>query len=182
MNMHLDLPSPAKRRAPVREAMLAAITSGHDCASCSGPCCTFRHNTMQITPLEALDIVRHLRATERHTRTMREHIETFVHRFDLSATPGDGRRALRKSYTCPFHTPGPQGCSIHPDHKPPGCLAFNPERAGLTEGGACASDLCALEKRQALFGEAEAQANTALQRPWQKAPIPVAVLEMWEEN
>lgn len=159
--------------------MLDLVDTGIHCGNCSGPCCTFRHNTMQITPLEAVDIVRHLRQTERWTDDMRERLTATVKRYDLNTLHGDGRRALRKSYTCTFHTPGPMGCSLHADHKPPGCLAFNPQRPGLTEGGDCASDLNALQEREDEHAEYEDAANAAIGLPWKKAPIPVAVLALW---
>lgn len=173
---------PAERRAIVRAHMQSLIDAGKHCGACSGPCCTFRHNTMQITPLEALDIVRHLRATDRHTDAMRERLRASVKRYNLDAVSGDGRRTLRKSYTCPFFTPGPMGCSIDPDHKPPGCLAFNPVRRGVTDGGDCRSDLAVLERRSAAAADFEDAANTALGFDWIKAPIPVAVLALWNHH
>lgn len=175
-----ERPSPAERRALVREHMQALIDTGKHCGACSGPCCTFRHNTMQITPLEATDIVRHLQATGRHTDAMRSRLVSSVERYDLAALPGDGRRALRKSYTCPFFTAGPRGCSIDPDHKPPGCLAFNPVRTGVTEGGDCVSDLGVLERRQSAHARFEDTQNERLDFYWIKAPIPVAVLAVWD--
>jgi len=175
-----ESPSSAERRAAVREHMQALIDVGNHCGACSGPCCTFRHNTMQITPLEAIDIVRHLYETGRHTEAMHSRLVASVERYDLAALPGDGRRALRKSYTCPFFTLGPRGCSIDPDHKPPGCLAFNPVRPGVTEGGDCASNLAVLERRQSTYAGFEDARNEALGFAWSKAPIPVAVLALWD--
>ena len=96
---------------------------------------------------------------------------------------GDGRREMRKTYTCPFYTPGPTGCSIHPDWKPYGCLAFNPRRPGVTSGGHCASDQDLLLKRET---GGEAETNTALREQhkldWSTAPLPIALRDWWQRQ
>lgn len=140
---------------------------GIHCGSCSGVCCTFLANSMQITPLEAEDLREWLIQQNRWTPELFEQLAATVTRFRLDRELGDGHRSLlRRTYTCPFYRPGPAGCSIAPTHKPYGCLAFNPRRPNLTEGGDCVSDPGLLE---------DLQASSA-----KKAPIPIALLEMAE--
>ncbi|HAZ11312.1 MAG: hypothetical protein A2X86_20460 [Bdellovibrionales bacterium GWA2_49_15] len=45
---------------------------------------------------------------------------------------------LRRHYTCPFFTDHQLGCSIPPEFKPLGCLAFNPTEP-LGKGQTCKS-------------------------------------------
>lgn len=106
-------------------------------------------------------------------------LQETVSRYRLDLETGDGRRAIRKTYTCPFYTPGPRGCSIDRRHKPYGCLAFNPRVGGQTEGGDCASsqkDLAAREKEFPGEEEANRRVREEWRLNWETAPIPVALL------
>ena len=87
-----------------------------------------------------------------------------IRKYRLDQDVGDGRRSLRKTYTCPFYSGSRHGCTIAPTHKPTGCLAFNPRSPGLTEGGDCASDTRLLSQ------EPPDDAD--------KHPIPVALLNL----
>ncbi|MCC5850055.1 MAG: YkgJ family cysteine cluster protein [Verrucomicrobia bacterium] len=175
------LAPPAERRANLRDHMRARHEAGNTCAACTGVCCTFVANSMRITPVEALDMKNRLISEGRWTPELFATLTKTVERYGLDRETGDGRRSLRKTYTCPFYTPGPRGCSIHPDHKPYGCLAFNARRPGITEGGDCASSIHELENREAAFPN-EAAHNLALKTQhrlyWDKAPIPVALLAL----
>lgn len=182
----MSAPSPRARRALIRDDMRERVSAGQHCAACSAPCCTFRHNTMRITPLEAVELRDWLIGQNRWNETTRERLQACTERFDLANEVGDGRgQALRKSYTCPFFVPGPQGCTIDPDHKPYGCLAFNPRRSGVTEGGDCASDVTLLEQRDATWSEFETAQNAALQAAHnlpEKLPIPVMLLALPDDT
>ncbi|MEX2607149.1 MAG: hypothetical protein WD708_07355 [Kiritimatiellia bacterium] len=157
--------SPAARRAGLLTAMREQADQGTHCGSCCGVCCTFLANSMQITPLEAEDLRDWLIQEGRWTPELFDQLVANVTRFRLDRDLGDGRRSLlRRTYTCPFHQPGPKGCTIAPTHKPYGCLAFNPRRPGLTEGGDCDSNTGLLENLQAPSSP--------------KAPIPVALLRL----
>jgi Fe-S-cluster containining protein len=148
---------------------------GWSCAACTGVCCTFVANSMRISPVEALDLQRHLASQGRWTPELLDTLRDTVTRYRLDHDAGDGRRSLRKTYTCPFHTPGPRGCSIHPDHKPYGCLAFNARKPGITDGGHCASAQDILRQRETAF-PAEADHNRALASDPSPLPIPLALL------
>jgi len=175
------LPSPAERRAPLRAHMRQLAEVGKTCFSCCGVCCTFVANSMRITPVEALDLKRRLQSEDRWTPELLDTLRDTVRRHRLDQDAGDGRRRLRKTYTCPFFSPGPRGCSIHPDHKPYGCLAFNARSPGITEGGDCASARDLLLAREAASPE-EASANTALRArlslDTETDPIPLALLNI----
>ncbi|MDA3873516.1 MAG: hypothetical protein PF795_06115, partial [Kiritimatiellae bacterium] len=141
--------APATRRAALLAAMREQADQGSHCGSCSGVCCTFLANSMQITPLEARDMRDSLMQQGRWTRELFEQLADTVTRFRLDRELGDGRRSLlRRTYTCPFYQSGPTGCSISPTHKPYGCLAFNPRKPDLTAGGDCASSPNLLENLQ----------------------------------
>lgn len=169
------LPPPAERRAVLREHMRELEGKGWSCAACSGVCCTFVANSMRITPVEAWDLRRWLESRGRWTPELIASLRECVSRFRLDQDAGDGRRSLRKTYTCPFYTNGPRGCSIHPDHKPYGCLAFNARRTGVTEGGHCASAQDLLRERENAFPEEAAANQTPGTDPAPRA-IPQALL------
>lgn len=169
------LPPPETRRALLRSHMHDLSAKGWSCAACTGVCCTFVANSMRITPVEARDLHRWLESQGRWTPELTDTLRDTVTRYRLDHDAGDGRRSLRKTYTCPFHTPGPRGCSIHPDHKPYGCLAFNARKPGITEGGHCASAQDLLQQREDTFPQESAhnRAHTPDPTP---LPIPLALL------
>lgn len=92
---------------------------------------------MRIDAAEARLIVAHLERAPEDLGHWRNRLESAVERFGLGRPEaGDGRRSLaRRRYTCPFYEA--PGCALPFDVKPLGCLAFNPRRAGLTDGGDC---------------------------------------------
>lgn len=169
------LPDPAHRRARLREHMRELENKNWSCAACSGICCTFVANSMRISPVEAWDLRRWLESQGRWTPGLIRTLRECVTRYRLDQEAGDGRRTLRKTYTCPFYTHQRQGCSIHPDHKPYGCLAFNARRPGLTEGGHCASAQDLLQERENAF-PIENRINRTLTPDPAPKPIPLALL------
>ena len=159
-------PDPETRRFALIEDMKARSARGIHCGECVGVCCTHLANSMQITREEAEDIRDYLIRKDRWTPALIGKLRETVQRYRLDHEVGDGRRSMRKTYTCPFYAGGNLGCTISPAHKPYGCLAFNPRSPGLTEGGDCASDPSLLEPFAV-----DAQ---------EKEPIPVALLK-WTE-
>ncbi len=175
-----QLPGAPERRQVLIDDMTARASTGHHCSACSGICCTFVANSMKISPVEARDLRRFLEREGRWTDELRNNLQDTVQRFRLDREVGDGRRSLRKTYTCPFYRPGPQGCSISRKHKPYGCLAFNARAPGITKGGNCASSQNLLEKRADLF-PSELLENERLKKEWgwyqDTLPIPMALLQ-----
>jgi hypothetical protein len=169
------------RRAPLLAAMQSAAAAGRSCAGCSGLCCTSVANSMQVTPLEALDLYLWLLAEGRWDEALVATLHDCATRYGLDRPPlGDGRRVFsRRHYTCPFFVGGARGCSVSRHAKPYGCLAFNSRRAGVREGEDCGSDQPLLEARESVEA-GEAQANGALQATlagaWDKRPLPTALL------
>ena len=124
---------------------------------------------MQITAAEASDILRYLQETGLWTEELTERLRTCVreYRLDVDLPRFGSRPNLRRTYTCPFFSAGPRGCSLPREVKPYGCLGFNPVKAGargLEDG--CRSD-------QGLVAEMAPP-------PVVKAPIPLAVLAAQE--
>lgn len=169
------------RRAPLLAAMQSAAAAGRSCAGCSGLCCTAVANSMQVTPLEALDLYLWLEAEGRWDEALVATLSDCATRFGLDRPPlGDGRRVFsRRHYTCPFFVGGARGCSVSRHAKPYGCLAFNARRPGIREGEDCGSDQALLEGREGA-DPAEAQADEALRATlpgaWDKRPLPTALL------
>lgn len=170
-------PPAPERRALLLDHMRARAERGHHCAACSGVCCTFLANSMRITPVETRDLRAYLEREGRWTPELLNRLRDTVRRYRLDRDVGDGRRTLRRTYTCPFYRPGPKGCSISRRHKPYGCLAFNPRTADQTEGGNCASDQDLLHR---LDTPEEAAENQRLRQTWNwpadTLPIPAALL------
>ncbi len=157
------------------------------CFTCPGTCCTFQANSMQITPIEALEILSSLNSDqwneeekESFKKRMMENITT--HRLNVEIYTGKKHSAdLRKTYTCPFFMNGSKGCGLSRGSKPYGCLGFNP-RAFEDNGKSCSSNTDILEKREDLFATKEVTANQKLRDElkmyWIKQSIPQALLDV----
>ena len=158
--------SPRERRAALLDNMTQLGSQGIHCGSCSGQCCTSKLNSMQISRLEAEDLIEFLRASGRLDDTLSATLRQCVrdYRLDVELPQFGARKNIRRTYTCPFFTSGPAGCSIGREYKPYGCLAFNPTRAGA----ASASDGC----------RSEQDLLVPLDSAEDKAPIPVALLRL----
>ena len=154
-----------------------------NCLTCEGTCCTYKANSMQITPLEAMDILKYLQGLD---ETLKEKLESCVsdYRLDVEIPTSRGR-AFRKTYTCPFFTPGPKGCSLPKDVNPYGCLGFNPKTSGVTGGGNCSLKEDVSKEREEKFNLFEMQENLRLKKEfnldWDKLSIPQALLSLWSK-
>jgi Fe-S-cluster containining protein len=176
--------SPGKiRRQLITEQMDAQSAEGKNCFSCEGFCCTFAHNSMQVTPIETIELINFLIEKNRLNEDLLEELRQTVadYRLDKDVNLKKDTR-FRRTYTCPFFKSGPKGCTIAPESKPYGCLAFNPIEKNVTTEGHCSSDLSLLEKREALFAQEEDSLNEKLREElglyWAKLPIPLAILEL----
>lgn len=154
-----------------------------NCSKCSAPCCTFVANSMQVTPLEALELYNFLDKNQLLTKELIEEIkETITHyRLDNDISTKKNQ-TFRKTYTCPLFSATPQGCPVAPEFKPYGCLGFNPLSAEVTEGENCTSRIDLLENQDETFSEIEEVANQKICEHfswhWKKLPLPVALLEV----
>lgn len=170
------------RRRVLLDSMRALGERKIDCSGCSGVCCTFVANSMQITPIEALDILADLTARGEMNEARLEEWRILVERHGLDRpAPGDGQRELvRRRYTCSFFAGGKLGCTLTPEFKPYGCLAFKPRSAGVWEGKDCGVDGDGLARRDIdeaghlPLGESLAAALADLA----KGPIPAALLNL----
>jgi len=181
-----DISTAGERRKLLAEQMYASEEAGKDCMSCTGRCCTFEANSMQMTSLEALEAMTVLEDKGLLTSEVKERLQKCIdeYRLDKYIQIGPGEY-FRKSYTCPFFFFPAFGCGLGVDNKPYGCIAFNPCVGGQENGGDCQSDLEIQEKRNDLFEEEEDRANDALFKEKGisilKEPIPIKLLEFWNK-
>lgn len=170
-----------KRRGNIIQSMQDNENAGKDCSKCSGVCCTFVANSMQITPIEALEILVYLENEKRLNRALVENLLRTVKKYRLDYDVGTGKTSIRKTYTCPFFQDQSLGCSLKISTKPYGCLAFNPNIVGQTEGGDCSSMMRELKDREENWEKVEEKINSTLISElsllWKKAPIPIALLD-----
>jgi hypothetical protein len=165
--------------------MEALEDRGMGCAGCPGTCCTFEANSMLVTPLEAVELFAHLRTAGGLRPELREKLRETVARYRLEPKYPGGRSYLRKTYTCPFFNHGELGCPVPRAVKPYGCLAFDSHHVELKAGEHCYSEVELLKRREELHPE-EAAENDRLRRTlnlhWEKAPIPNALLDLWDRE
>jgi len=136
---------------------------------------------MQVTPLEAWDIMVFLRRQGRWHQELLTELQACVSRYQLDRElPGDGRRGfMRRTYTCPFFKPQALGCTISPERKPVGCLAFNPRRSGIMDGQDCGHDM-ADQHFDARWETRNARCRSRWNISWEKKPIPLALIDFFE--
>lgn len=167
------------RRRLLIERMVELGAQKMDCQKCQGDCCTSRANSMQISPLEASELVFFLKNSGRigepgdaSTNILKERLEQCVqeYRLDKEIPRSGSRPNLRRTYTCPFYQGGARGCQIDRDFKPLGCLAFNPH----TENSIALSAHCWSEQDR--LSQAVQQSSLLEASEQQKLPIPLAVL------
>lgn len=182
-----DLLSSFERRKILIHEMQELEGKTIHCFTCPGTCCTSQANSMQITPIEALEILSSLKSDEwtaeekeSFKKRMQETILNF--RLDVEIYTGKKNSAgLRKTYTCPFFMNGSKGCGLSRGAKPYGCLGFNPQTSE-DNGKSCSSNKPILEKREELFFSKENLVNTALREDlnlsWLKQSIPQALLDV----
>lgn len=176
------LEQPALRRKALLDSMESLEASEISCRGCSGPCCTFLKNSMQVTPLEAIDMYLHLDDSGLWDESLERRLKDCILEFRLHIRPSTGgSQLMRKTYTCPFFLHQALGCSLDPAIKPYGCLGFNPIRKGEIEGESCRSNTEILEERESHdLHEAETSQKIAdlLSLPWEKETIPQALLDV----
>lgn len=173
------------RRQVLIDEMAILEEKGVHCFKCTGECCTFTSNSMQTTVLETLEVVIYLFEQKRVTDELIKNLELNVKRYRLDSVPGNGQRSfMRRTYTCPFFMGKSKGCSLSRSIKPYGCLGFNPNVGGQTEGGNCVSNIKTLEQREKEFEILEQKLNQNLKEKldlhWEKLPFPVALLELFQ--
>lgn len=149
------------------------------CESCTGRCCTYQANSMQITALETEDLYQYLVSSNLWTDLLVSKLKESITEYRLDKEISTGRNSnFRRSYTCPFFKHESLGCPIPPEFKPYGCLAFNADSLGVKDGEDCSSKLGLLEQRESPKEDKE---NSTLkenyQYHWDKLPIPMALLE-----
>lgn len=167
--------------------MLGLERQGIDCASCTGVCCSFIANSMQTTPLEAIEIIAYLDKLNLITEELIANLKQVVkdYRLDYHLDTGNGHN-LRRTYNCPFYTPGSKGCGLSRSVKPLGCLAFNPGKLSSKDGEGCAPGFEILEFHQKQWGVEEEKANALIKKTldlhWEKLPMPVALLDLLQKE
>ena len=171
------------RREKILTQMDALESQNINCASCSGKCCTSVANSMQCSPIEAMEILNWLKEEDLWNKEMKQKLDTCIRDYRLDyEIPTTRGLALRRTYTCPFFNHGPLGCLLMPAIKPYGCLAFNPQSKEISNGENCSSDIKLLEKRDNDWAEFENLKNKeimlSLSLAWDKLPMPIALLEI----
>lgn len=141
---------------------------------------------MMVTPLEAVELMRYLRASQNATDELKAKCQSTVTQYRLDAQTGNGRRSyLRRTYTCSFFNFKELGCPLPREYKPYGCLAFNAHHATEKAGEHCYSELDLLKKREEQFPE-EAALNERWKQKlnlyWEKSPLPLALLDLWDKE
>lgn len=176
--------SPQERRHLLIKTMEESESSGISCIGCAGTCCTYEANSMMVTPLEAFDLLTYLKNSQKLTDDLKNVIKETVriYRLDKEVSTGRGS-SLRRTYTCPFFTKSELGCPLPREVKPYGCLAFNTHHETEKTAEHCYSDVKLLEDRETVFANEEEE-NHRLRKEyalyWEKLPMPVALLELWE--
>ncbi len=175
---------PAERRRDLILEMKKLSDVKVHCFNCTGTCCTMSANSMQITPLEAFEMLLSLEITPENVEEIRQKLKENIQHYRLDHEISLGKKAhshLRKTYTCPFFVPGPKGCTIKKELKPYGCLGFNP-RLENDNGSSCHSDQTLLEKRDNENLADEEAANLYLKKEfqiyWTKLEIPKALFHL----
>lgn len=142
---------------------------------------------MQVTPLEAFEMILSLDVTTENVETLKNKLRENIAYYRLDHEISLGKKAqthLRKTYTCPFFVPGPKGCTIKKDLKPYGCLGFNP-RLENDNGSGCHSDQEMLLLRESENFVSEKVGNDFLKHElnlyWTKLEIPKAMLILLEK-
>lgn len=165
-----------KRRKYLLEQMNQLKEQDITCSSCEGFCCTYRANSIQITPLEAADMLAYLgELTPELTKRLEDNIQEF--RLDKEVYISRGK-TLRRTYTCPFFKHESLGCAIAPEYKPYGCLGFNALEKNVSEFGKCGSNEEVLQKTDELQSSENQQYKQKYSISWDKKPIPMALIEL----
>lgn len=173
-----DAPS---RRELIFQLMEEVFSKGHGCQNCPGFCCTFENNSMQIDPLQALELLVYVETNFESDIWLK--INETIEKFRLDKLiPTQNNQFLRRYYTCPFYLHKNKGCSISRKAKPYGCLAFNALRENVSTPGFCGSSQDILKTREETYEKQEKLANqdliNTLNLYWVKLPMPLALREV----
>jgi Fe-S-cluster containining protein len=133
-------------RETLLKNMFQLSNQGIDCLSCNGRCCTFERNSMKITRAEAEELYHYLLDNDLFNSKLERKLQDCIREYRLDVEISTKKdHAFRRTYTCPFFVEDSKRCSIPPEVKPLGCLAYNPsEKRSL--GESCSSDEQLLEK------------------------------------
>lgn len=168
------------RRKKLIDHMHSLEASDNNCLQCPGTCCTFEANSMQVTPIEAHDILAHLKNNDLHRPELKNKLQQTVqtYRLDKMLSTG-GKSSLRRTYTCTFFNQKELGCGLPKDIKPYGCLAFNAHHQTIKAKEYCFSDKELLDKD-------ESKINSRIIKTWnlwwEKLPLPLALIEIWNNE
>lgn len=178
-----NVPSGAERRRSLVEHMSSNAEEGKNCFSCSGMCCTNEYNSMQVDPIQTLEVLAWLESEGRLNSVTGKAIDDSIleYRLDKDFSIGRGRE-WRQYFTCPFFVGQNKGCTISRHAKPYGCLGFNPHEMNVSSPGKCSSNLEALMVREESFEGVEERANKFLKEKlniyWIKKNLPFAIRDM----
>ncbi|MBT3983759.1 MAG: hypothetical protein HOE90_20560 [Bacteriovoracaceae bacterium] len=188
--MNIDLAkfeeSAKDRRLPLTQKMDRLGESNINCRDCPGECCTFTSNSMQVTPIEAIDMMIYLKKQSQYSTSTFHSLENCIKKYRLDGpTLSNGKKIfMRRTYTCPFFGGGELGCTIDPEYKPYGCLAFNPTHISFKADSHCHSDKEQLlrtdEQNVQIHEQLSADLVSSLKLDWEKLPIPVAIVRLWD--
>lgn len=178
----VPLESSRKRRELLINTMSSKEEAGLDCSACSGYCCTYSHNSMQVDPIQALEALVGLESEGRVNEKLVESLKSNISKFRLDKDFGlSSSRSLRRFYTCPFFKNESLGCSISRSYKPYGCLSFNANEADVSVEGKCSSDQELLKLRGNQFKSEDGVNQLLIDKMnlwWEKLPFPVALIEL----
>ena len=172
------------RRQVLIEQMNFLESNGMGCAGCSGTCCTYEANSMLITPTEAIELIQFLIKENMLNDDLKVKLSDTIKKYRLMPKYPNERSYLRKTYTCPFFHHKEFGCPLPREIKPYGCLAFNSHHPEIKNSEQCFSEVELLKQRQDDHPEEDTlneKYRKDLGLNWQKAPIPNAILELWEK-
>ena len=176
------LSSHDRRIALIKEMQLLEGKTIH-CFTCPGTCCTSQANSMQITPIEALEILESLHIdqfTPTQMSNFKEKMNQTIAAYRLNFETYTGKKhtsVLRKSYTCPFFNNGSLGCGLSRSSKPYGCLGFNPKTSD-DNGKSCSSNIEREESFHSNEDLVNAHVKLELNLHWTKQNIPLALLDI----
>ena len=150
-----------------------------DCKKCSGVCCTVNRNSMQVTPIEALDLYFEIQTQISDQESFWMHNHETIHLYGLNREIYVKGKLLRKNYTCPLFKFESWGCPIDKYLKPLGCLGYNALVTDISAGENCASNIKLLdevhENIKTEWSELNNKLKNLLQFNFDKTSIPVAL-------
>ena len=175
------------RRENIITRMIQLSSAGQDCKNCPGTCCTFESNSMMTSPLETTELLIFLQSQGMKNEGLKEKINQTIKQYRLDQLTGYGRKSfLRRTYTCPFFNHSELGCPLPVEVKPYGCLAFNSHHPTSKASEHCYSEKELLITREDENIDYENAINNSLKEKyslwWDKLPMPVALMEMWDQD